>query len=204
MTRFSIVLCLMVFLAGVADAQPATQSAKKAPVAGEKNSDGLTATLVANKDTYKLDPAQSGKDFRDKVAPFGERRGGVGLNRTPTPPAVDLSLVITNTTNQNVTITLGGDSSQIQLVLQGNGAVSADNLVAMTREFRMGNPTTLAPGQSTEVKITSLAYGTRGISKYAYWTEPGDYTLSATLQYAIGETQGKVTSGQTTLHITKD
>jgi len=200
-TRIALVMMTFLALAWSSLAQPATQPVKQAPVAGEKNSEGLTATLVANKASYVLDPSQSGKDFRDKASNAGKPGNRFVL---PKPPAVDMTLVITNTSNQNVTITIGGDSSQIQLDLKGPGALSVDNLVAMTMDYRMGNPLTLAPGKSAEWKITSLAYGTRGISNYAYWTEVGDYTLTATQIYTIGEAQGKVTSAPAAIKVTKD
>ena len=119
----------------------------------------------------------------------------------PAPPAVDLTLRITNTTDKDVTISVGGDDSQMQLTLEGPGAVTVNNLVAMTMEFRMGRPVTIAPGKTYEQKITSLAFGMRGISQHAYWTEAGDYTLTATLTYGTGEKQGKVASAPAKLKV---
>jgi hypothetical protein len=91
----------------------------------------------------------------------------------------------------------------MQLALTGPGAVTVENMVAMTMEFRIGAPVNLAPGQSHDIKISSLAFGMRGITQYAYWTEPGDYTLAATLVYGQGDgkPQGKVESGAAKLKV---
>jgi hypothetical protein len=202
-----LVLVAVLALAGTAigatpPAAPATATAP-APVAGPKNELGLTAVLIANKDTYVLNVNQSGKAFRDQVTAIKNARGGMG-GRLQQPPMVDLTLRLTNTTANAVTISVGGDDSQITLALDGPGAITADNNVPMTMEFRIGNPLTLAAGKSADIKISSLAFGMRGISKYAYWTEPGDYTITATLLYSSGEKQGSVSSGPAKLKITKE
>jgi hypothetical protein len=61
-------------------------------------------------------------------------------------------------------------------------------------EFRIGRPVVISPGKSHDIKITSLAFGQRGVSQYAYWTEPGEYTLVARQVYGMGEKQGRVES----------
>jgi hypothetical protein len=180
---------------------PATPASAPAPVAGPKNEQGLTAAIVVNKNSYLLNAAQSGKAFRDQVDAAKNARGAGGLSQ---PPAVDLTFQITNTTDKDVTISVGGDDSQINLVLDGPGAITANNNVAMTREFRRGKPVLVAAGKTADVKISSLAYGMRGISKYAYWTEVGDYTITATLTYGIDSKQGTVTSGSAKVKVTKE
>jgi len=199
----AVVLALGGGVKGVAPAAPAVPAAgaAPAPVAGPKNELGLTAAIVANKDKYVLNVNQSGKAFRDRIDAAKNARGMASL---PQPPMIDLTLRITNTTAKDVAINVGGDDSQMDLKLEGPGAVSADNNVPMTMEFRIGKPVTIAAGKTADVKITSLAYGMRGISKYAYWTEPGDYTLTATLIYSSGEKQGSVTSGPAQVKVTKE
>ena len=66
-------------------------------------------------------------------------------------------LHITNTTDKDVVINVNGDDSRLELKLEGPGAVTIDNLVWMTREFRVGTPVTIAPGKSYDVNIASLA-----------------------------------------------
>lgn len=135
----------------------------------------LTASLIANKDTYTLDSAYAGQAFRDKVEAI--QKAG---QRLPDAQAIDFTLRITNNTGAAMTIKVGGDESRIELKLAGNGALNLDNPVAMTMEYRMGKPTVIAPGKSLDLPITSLMSGTRGISRVAYFTEPGAHTLSAT------------------------
>jgi hypothetical protein len=157
--------------------------------------------MVVNTASYVLNPAQSGAAFRSQLDAL---KAGRGRGRLPEPPIVDLIFRITNTTEKPVTIEVGGDNSQMSLKLDGPGAVTMDNNVAMTMEFRMGTPVTIAPGTTYDLKIFSLAFGIRGISKYAYWTEPGDYTLTASYTYGISEKQGTVTSASVTLKVTKE
>src|SRR5690349_12654281 len=98
--RFTVAVGILIVggtLLRAADTAPAA-------VAGPKDQNGLTATLVVNKDTYTLDPAQSGKDFRDKID--GMRKGP---GRPPAPPQVDMVLRLTNTTEKDLTISVGGD-----------------------------------------------------------------------------------------------
>ena len=167
-------------------ADPAT-----APAAGPTDANGLSATLVVNKDTYALDPTQSGKDFRDRIDAM--RKTG---SRPPAPPQVDLVLRLHNTTDKDLTISVGGDDSNISLKLDGPGAISILPNMPMTMEFRIGKPLAIPAGKTADIKLTSLMNGMRGTTEYNYWTEPGAYTLTATLTYpnARGDAQTKVAS----------
>jgi hypothetical protein len=44
---------------------------------------------------------------------------------------------------------------------------------------------TLAPGKTYSMPIKSLQHGFRGVSKSTYWTEPGEYTITASFKTAI-------------------
>lgn len=192
--------CFAIALFSLAGASFAADTAPAA-AAGPKNAAGLTAALIANKDTYTLDPAQSGKAFRDSLEARKNARGR-GMGALPAAPAVDMTLRITNTTDKEITITTGGDDSQLNLKLEGPGAVTVDNLVAMTMEFRMGRPTTIPAGKTFDIKVSSLAFGMRGISQHAYWTDAGDYTVTATLTYGTPDNkQDKVTSAATKVKV---
>src|SRR5262249_23293862 len=56
---------------------------------------------------------------------------------------------------------------------------------AVTADFRGPTSTTLAPGKSHTFTLKRLEYGSRGASDAAYWTEEGEYTLSATLETGV-------------------
>jgi hypothetical protein len=158
----------------------------KAPAVAPK---ALAATLIANKNTYALDPAQRGAAFRDLLKNL--RTTG---KAAPAAPTVDFTLRITNHSGSAQTFPIGGDESQLDLKLEGTGAVTIDNLVAMTMEFRMGNPITLEPGKTYDIPVTRLAFGSRGIARMAYFTEAGDYTLAVTLVTIQNEKPVRLTS----------
>lgn len=178
----------------------AADTAPAAPAAGAKNEMGLTATLIANKDAYVLDASQAGKDFRDKIEAMRK-----GTGRPPAPPTVDLALRITNTTDKDITIHIGGDESTLSLKLDGPGAININPNMPMTMEYRSGNPVTIAAGKTSDIKIGSLLNGMRAMTEYNFWTEPGDYTVTATLTYpnAKGDGQSKLVSGPAKVTVKK-
>jgi hypothetical protein len=185
---------------GVAAAS-APNSSASAPAAGAKNEQGLTAALIVNKGTYVLNPAQSGAAFRSQL---DQLKSGQVKGRLPQPPAVELTFRIRNATDKPVALEIGGDDSQMDLKLDGPGAVTVDNNIAVTMEFRMGTPVTIAAGKTYDIKISLLAFGIRGISKYAYWTEPGDYSLTASYTSGTSEKKGTITSAPVTIKISKE
>ena len=121
----------------------------------------------------------TGEEYR-KLLKEGEKEG-----KMPAPPKVDLTLEITNTSDKDVKIWSGGDPGVIGLTLAGPGAVNAKPQLAFTTDFRAPTPTTLAPGKSLVISLTKLSSGFRGISALNYWTEPGEYKLTATYTTAI-------------------
>ena len=136
----------------------------------------LQLRVVAKVNKYKL---SDGKDLKKQLEDAKK------TGRYPEPPAVDLVLEITNGTDKDVEFWTGGDPVQVLLELKGPGAVTAKPLVISTLEFRLPKPMTLAAGKTHKVPVTRLRYGHRGISELAYWTEPGEYTLSATFNTGI-------------------
>jgi hypothetical protein len=140
----------------------------------------LKAKLVAKKDTYKLDlDGKSGEEFR-KILKDAEKAGKV-----PAPPMVDMVLEITNTSDQEVKFWVEGDPNELQLDVKGPNVVSLTPQKAFTADFRAAKVITLAAGKTHSIPITSLQYGFRGTSKYSYWTEPGEYTVTASYKTAI-------------------
>jgi hypothetical protein len=170
-----------------------TVAADPAPKAG-----GLTATLVSNKDSYPLNAAQSGEEFRKSLKELDKAPQGA-----PAASKVDLTLEIKNPTDLPIVISLGGDESQVTFTLTGEGAVTVTPNVAMTMDFRQGTATTIQPGKTHSITLSSLAGGSRGISQMSYFTEAGDYKLSATLRAASGEKQVMVASGPITIKVVK-
>jgi hypothetical protein len=161
-----------------------------------KPATALTVALISNrdKDVYPLNPDQSGEAFRKSLAGNGKK-----------PPAskVGLALRVTNPTDHDIVLNWGGDDSNISLTLTGEGAVTVADTVPMTREFRTGKATTIGPGKSFDIALDSLSGGLRGVSQLSWFTEVGEYRLSATLTYAVGESQTKVVSDPITIKVTK-
>src|SRR5262249_7635516 len=140
----------------------------------------VTAKLVAKTTTYKLDLGGMTADEYKKAIKDGEKSG-----KTPASPKVEMSLELTNTSDKEVKIWIGGDPTQVSLDLKGPGAVSVMPPRFFRREFRAPKAVTLGPGKSETIPINSLSYGFRGASADAYWTEPGEYTLTASYVTAI-------------------
>jgi hypothetical protein len=142
----------------------------------------LKAKLVAKNDTYKIDlDGKTGEEFR-KVLTEAEKAG-----KAPPAPMVDLVLELTNTSDQEVKFWTDGDPVEVQLDLKGpeHGAVTIAPKMAFTTDFRIPKVMSLASGKTYEIPIKSLQHGFRGISKSSYWTEPGDYSLTARYVTAI-------------------
>src|SRR5262249_37815639 len=134
-----------------------------------------------------------------KMLKDAEAAGG----KLPDSPKVDLVLELKNTGDKDITVWVGGDATRLNLDLQGKGAISVTARRAFTSDFRMPKPGKLEAGKTTEIPIAGLSYGFRGAEKQAWWTEPGEYTLTATYSTALspapkdakdaGEGFGKVT-----------
>jgi hypothetical protein len=64
--------------------------------------------------------------------------------------------------------------------------VSIEPLLAFTADFRVPKTITLAAGKSYAFPaIKSLSNGFRGQARKTYWTEAGEYALSATYTTAV-------------------
>jgi len=152
-------------------------------------------TLIAKKTTYAWDAGGlTPEEFRkqlDKLKEDSKKKGGFGA-KLPPAPVVDLVLKFTNTGKEAVTIYLGGDPNQYVFELKGPGVVTMPNPGPMTLEFRNPKAVTLKPGESHEIVVTKLMDGMRGVGRAVYWTEVGDYTLSAA--YQLSDAQGQRTA----------
>jgi hypothetical protein len=111
------------------------------------------------------------------------------LLQAPKPPAVDLVLQITNTSDKEVTIYVGGDPNVYTFDLSGGtGGVTMNSGLAFTADFRLPKAVTLAAGKSHEIPVKQLSDGSRGASRYVFWTGPGEYKLSA--KYTLSDQDG--------------
>src|SRR5262245_37293500 len=170
MTR---ILCVSAVLALVGPA--GADEPKKDP---SKSNLPVAVKLLAKKDTYKLEVDEK------QLKMLLEAARKTGRNYPP-PPDVDLVLEITNTSDKEIQIWTGGDPFQINLQLRGPGALTEKVNRIFTLEFRMPEAKSLKPGAKLSLPIRSLTFGMRGQSEYAYWTKPGEYLLTATLNTGI-------------------
>jgi hypothetical protein len=136
----------------------------------------LEARLVVKKDQYTLDlGGKTADDYKRLLKPF-----------PPPPPApkVDLVLELRNTGDKEIRIWVGN----LELELKGPGAVTVIPQ-AIAKPSDQGFPpkpqeVKLEPGKSHTIPITSLDNGNVYKPQRAYWTEPGEYTLTVRYQTA--------------------
>jgi hypothetical protein len=162
---------------------------------GQGAKDGpVELKLIAKKDRYAWDgggltPAEFRKQL-DKLAEDQKNKKG-GLGPLPSAPAVDLLLQITNTSKDDVTVHVGGTANVWTFELKGPGVVTLVNTAPMPAIIILPRAVTLKPRESFDVPVKKLMDGRRGASRLLYWTEPGEYTLSAT--YQLTDAKGTAT-----------
>lgn len=141
----------------------------------------LEFTLTGKTTKYPLDlGGLSADDFKKAVAAAGKGRG-----KPPATPAVDLTIELKNTSKETVQVWSKGDPVVLTLELKGKGAVNVTPQVPMTLEFRLPEGVGIEAGKSLTIPVKSLTSGFRGVSHLAYWTEPGEYELVATLKSGL-------------------
>jgi hypothetical protein len=160
----------------------------------------VEAKLIAKKSTYPLNlGGMSAEEFRQTIK-AAEKTG-----RYPAAPAVELVLELKNTSDKEVQVWTSGDPVRLMLDLKGKGAINeALKGIAFTTIFIMPKAVTVPPGKTVEIPIKALSYGMRGASHRSYWTEPGDYTLTASYQTGVspapkGSTPADMGFGKVTL-----
>jgi hypothetical protein len=185
-------LTIAITLTGAAPAPAPDKEAARSVEKGktEPASAPVEATLIVKKDTYVLDrDGQSAAEYREAA------------KKNPPQVGVDLVLEIKNTSDKEIKIwavddykleqsQAGGDYVDLRLALEGPGAVSA--LVTQWSKRPKTPPPSVAaigPGKSLRLPISSLSYGIQGVARFeshrAFWTEEGDYTLTATFKTAV-------------------
>src|SRR5262245_18901004 len=163
-----------------------------APVASaedKKPAGPITLTLVAKTDKYKFDAGgKTPEEFKKELEQIAKKQEKGEFATPPKPPAVDLVLVLTNTSKEEITIFVGGDSNVYTFELTGDGVVKLNGAIALTADFRLPKAVTLAAGKTYEIPVKQLSDGARGVSRYIFWTAPGEYKLSA--KYTLSDKTG--------------
>jgi hypothetical protein len=141
----------------------------------------LELTITGKNTRFTLDtggrsPAEFQKHIENAVAEGG---------RPPAPPTVDLTIAIKNTSDQPIQVWVKGDPVVLEVELKGKGAINAAPLLAFTQEFRSPEAVTIEAGKTHTLPLKSLTSGFRGMSKFAYWTQAGEYELVATLKTGV-------------------
>ncbi len=153
----------------------------------------VTLKVVAKTDKYKFDGGgKTPEEYKKTLQLLAKAKDG-GLQQPPKPPAVDLVLQITNTSKDEVTIYVGGDPNVYTFELTGgDGTVALNSGLAFTADFKLPKSVTLAAGKSYDIPVKQLSDGSRGASRYVYWTGPGEYKLAAT--YTLSDKDGGKTT----------
>jgi hypothetical protein len=159
---------------------PASSQEKKANKVDAKNVP-LELVLKSGKDGYALN--LGGKTSQQFLADI-EAALKVG-KPIPQPPAVELEIEVKNTGKEKVDFWASGDPVVMELEVKGPGAKTVQAPLGFTADFRSPNFVSLEPGKSHVFKVSTLRSGFRWASIWHYWTEPGEYTLTARLQTGI-------------------
>ncbi len=140
----------------------------------------LELKVTAKETKYTLDlGGQTGEDYRKNVV-LAAKNGRL----LPTP-AVQITVELKNNSDKAVKVWTSGDPVVLTLSLKGKGALDLDPPLAFTEEFRSPNVTEIPAGKSHTFTYTTLTSGYRGRAHFAYWSEPGEHQLTATLKTGV-------------------
>lgn len=159
-------------------------------VRAEDKEGPVKLSIVAKTDKYKFDGGgKTPAEYKKALEAVAKDQKDGKLARPPKPPAVDLVLVLTNTSKEDVTVYVGGDTNQYTFELTGgDGTVALGSALAFTADFRLPKAVKIAAGKTHEIPVKQLSDGMRGASRNVYWTGPGDYKLSA--KYTLATEDG--------------
>jgi hypothetical protein len=140
----------------------------------------LELKVTAKETKYTLDlGGQTSEDYRKRV-------NDAAKNGRPAPtPAVQITVELKNNSDKALKVWTSGDPVILTLSLKGKGALDLDPPLAFTEEFRSPNVTEIPAGKSHTITYTTLTSGFRGRAHFAYWSEPGEHQLTATLQTGV-------------------
>lgn len=156
----------------------------------DKPAGPVVLKVVSKKDKHVFDGGgKTPKEFKENLETIA-RQIAAGMDaRPPKPLAVDLVLQLVNTTQEPVTVHVGGDSNVFTFDLTGGGGVvTMNNPVALTADFRLPKAVVIEPGKSYEIPVKAFADGHRGVSRLVFWTGPGEYSLVAS--YTLADKDG--------------
>ncbi|OAI38927.1 hypothetical protein AYO40_01435 [Planctomycetaceae bacterium SCGC AG-212-D15] len=183
--RCLYVASLAALLMGCAEnVDPASAKARKDPARPK-----LEARMVVNKTTYALDlGGKTAEEFQrgiEAVKPF---------DPLPASPAVDMVFEIVNAGENPLSVTIW--DSMMQLDLKGPGVLDRQQ-IAMN--CIPPPPLTLKPGEVHKIPIKQLGYFSGKGTHSLYWTQPGEYTLSASLSVDVAPGDAAANAPRTTL-----
>jgi hypothetical protein len=160
---------------------PLLAEEKKDKPKAEPDTTPLELSVTGKTTKYTLDlGGQTAEEFR-KAVDAAAKAG----RRPPAAPAVDLAVEIKNTSDKPVQVWISGDPVVLTLTLKGKGAVNVAPPLAFTEEFRSPRAVEIAAGKSHTIPVKALVSGYRGAAHWAYWTEPGEYELTATMKTGV-------------------
>jgi hypothetical protein len=146
---------------------------------------GLKLRLIAKQDTYVLDlGGKSAEDYRKQIDAIVPDMG-----KPPPGPKVDLTLEISNPSDKEATIWVGGDDTRLSVELKGPGAASKLLTTRQTADIKISKAIEIPAGKTYSRPVTDLAYPLPRQNSQWYWTTPGEYTLTAT--WKLGAPKGQ-------------
>jgi len=161
----------------------------------QKGAGGLELKVAAKEKSYTLDTGGKTKeDYKkdlEKIAEEQKKKKGDFGGNLPKSPSVDLVVSVVNTGKEDVTVYVGGDSNLLLFTLKGPGALTLEGQRAFTADFRGSKGIKLEAGKSYDIPVKVLMDGFRGAGRNLYWTDAGEYTLSATYQLASNTDGGR-------------
>lgn len=113
---------------------------------------------------------------------------------------ITLTLRLTNTSEEAITINYGEDTSTNTLIIDGPGALNLKFNGMMTADYRMGAPTKIAPGKSMEFSVTELRYDKRDFSRWLL-TKAGEYAIQLKFITHVDRKKLEVTTNKITLKV---
>lgn len=141
----------------------------------------VTLKLVAKKKAYRLDTGgRTAKEYLEAI------KAG---RAAPVP--VELELVITNNTNKTIRVQIRGNEvnrwvTGWTLTLSGKGAVRGGPYWSGEKDRPPAAFATLKSGGKGVIPLSKLTSHSASVQVYDhYWTEPGDYSISASLMVPV-------------------